>query len=62
MSLFLISAILPYQSFNHSRLMYNQVRLGVQGWRERYYEEKFTAKSVEEMEQIRRDVVSFPCV
>uniref|UniRef100_A0A1J3D567 5'-3' exoribonuclease n=1 Tax=Noccaea caerulescens TaxID=107243 RepID=A0A1J3D567_NOCCA len=35
----------------------DKVRLGVQGWRERYYEEKFTAKSVEEMEQIRRDVV-----
>ncbi|XP_010442174.1 PREDICTED: 5'-3' exoribonuclease 2 [Camelina sativa] len=35
----------------------DKVRLGVSGWRERYYEEKFTAKSVEEMEQIRRDVV-----
>ncbi|CAH2037750.1 unnamed protein product [Thlaspi arvense] len=35
----------------------DKVRLDVQGWRERYYEEKFTAKSVEEMEQIRRDVV-----
>uniref|UniRef100_A0A0D3BUP9 5'-3' exoribonuclease n=1 Tax=Brassica oleracea var. oleracea TaxID=109376 RepID=A0A0D3BUP9_BRAOL len=35
------------------------VRLGVQGWRERYYEEKFIAKTIEEMEQICRDVVSF---
>ncbi|KFK32919.1 hypothetical protein AALP_AA6G306200 [Arabis alpina] len=35
----------------------DKVRLGVAGWRERYYEEKFTANSVEEMEQIRRDVV-----
>ncbi|KAH0924384.1 hypothetical protein HID58_024402 [Brassica napus] len=37
----------------------DKVRLGVQGWRERYYEEKFIAKTIEEMEQIRRDVVSF---
>ncbi|KAL0771653.1 hypothetical protein Bca101_036804 [Brassica carinata] len=36
-----------------------EVRLGVQGWRERYYEEKFIAKTIEEMEQICRDVVSF---
>ncbi|CDY22389.1 BnaA06g37110D [Brassica napus] len=35
----------------------DKVRLGVQGWRERYYEEKFIAKTIEEMEQIRRDVV-----
>ncbi|KAF2603120.1 hypothetical protein F2Q70_00025819 [Brassica cretica] len=37
----------------------DKVRLGVQGWRERYYEEKFIAKTIEEMEQICRDVVSF---
>ncbi|CDY61133.1 BnaCnng37390D [Brassica napus] len=35
----------------------DKVRLGVQGWRERYYEEKFIAKTIEEMEQICRDVV-----
>ncbi|KAL1206471.1 5'-3' exoribonuclease 2 [Cardamine amara subsp. amara] len=35
----------------------DQVRLGVSGWRERYYTEKLAAKSVEEMEQTRRDLV-----
>ncbi|CAH8300224.1 unnamed protein product [Eruca vesicaria subsp. sativa] len=35
----------------------DKVRLGVEGWRERYYEEKFVAKTIEEMEQIHRDVV-----
>ncbi|KAG7536782.1 Zinc finger CCHC-type [Arabidopsis suecica] len=35
----------------------DKVKLGATGWRERYYEEKFTAKSAEEMELIRRDVV-----
>jgi 5'-3' exoribonuclease 2 len=35
----------------------DKVKLNKVGWRERYYEEKFAAKSVEEMEQIRRDVV-----
>ncbi|XP_010539049.1 PREDICTED: 5'-3' exoribonuclease 3-like isoform X2 [Tarenaya hassleriana] len=34
------------------------VRLGEPGWRERYYEEKFSAKTVEEMEKIRGDVVA----
>lgn len=35
-----------------------QIKLGVAGWKERYYEEKFYAKSPEEMESIRKDVVS----
>ncbi|KAJ0230238.1 5'-3' exoribonuclease [Hirschfeldia incana] len=35
----------------------DKVRLGVQGWRERYYEEKFMGNTIEEMEQIRKDVV-----
>ncbi|ESQ35377.1 hypothetical protein EUTSA_v10009553mg, partial [Eutrema salsugineum] len=46
-----------FDEFSTGKGEEDKVRLGVQGWRERYYEEKFTAKSVEEMEQIRRDVV-----
>lgn len=36
----------------------SQVRLGDPGWKERYYEEKFSAKSPEELDAVRRDVVS----
>lgn len=35
-----------------------QVKLGEPGWRDRYYEEKFGARTPEQMEEIRRDVVS----
>jgi 5'-3' exoribonuclease 2 len=35
----------------------DSVRLGEPGWRERYYREKFEAKTVEEIEEIQRDVV-----
>ncbi|KAL4578983.1 hypothetical protein LXL04_015118 [Taraxacum kok-saghyz] len=37
--------------------MEDKVKLGVPGWKERYYEEKFLATTIEEMEEIRRDVV-----
>jgi len=35
----------------------DNVRLGEPGWKERYYEEKFLAKSPDEMEGIQHDVV-----
>lgn len=35
-----------------------QVKLGEPGWRDRYYEEKFGARTSDQMEEIRRDVVS----
>lgn len=35
----------------------DNVRLGEAGWKERYYEEKFLAKSPDEMEGIQQDVV-----
>lgn len=35
-----------------------QIKLGVPGWRERYYNEKFSANTPEELDDIRNDVVS----
>jgi 5'-3' exoribonuclease 2 len=32
--------------------------LGEPGWKERYYEENFSAKTSEELDAIRKDVVS----
>lgn len=36
-----------------------KVKLGESGWRERYYDEKFSAKTPEEMEAVRKEVVSY---
>lgn len=36
-----------------------QVKLGQAGWKERYYEEKFSAKTRKERESIRKSLVSW---
>ncbi|CAN4095442.1 unnamed protein product [Withania somnifera] len=43
-------------SFNSENPEEDKVKLGAPGWRERYYDEKFSAKTPEEMEAIRKDV------
>lgn len=43
--------------FNNDNAEEDKVRLGEAGWKERYYEEKFSAKSPEELDAVRRDVV-----
>ncbi|KAG2254389.1 hypothetical protein Bca52824_084525 [Brassica carinata] len=43
-----------FNSDNHEE---DKVKLGEPGWRERYYEEKFSVVTVEDMERLRKDVV-----
>ncbi|KAM3199789.1 5'-3' exoribonuclease 3 isoform X1 [Capsicum annuum] len=44
-------------SYNSENPEEDKVKLGAPGWRERYYDEKFSAKTPEEMEAVRKDVV-----
>jgi len=44
--------------FNSENPEEDKVKLGEPGWRDRYYEEKFGARTSDQMEEIRRDVVS----
>ncbi|XP_044977542.1 5'-3' exoribonuclease 3-like isoform X1 [Hordeum vulgare subsp. vulgare] len=43
--------------FNSENPEEDKIKLGEPGWRERYYEDKFGARTPEQIEEIRRDVV-----
>ncbi|KAL8128959.1 hypothetical protein V2J09_018114 [Rumex salicifolius] len=44
-------------AFNLENPEVDKIRLAEAGWKERYYEEKFSGKSLKELEEIRKDVV-----